>query len=113
MRVKLPDQPYQILAMLLEGPGRLVTREELQHRLWPEDTFVDFELSLNAAVKKLRQALGDEPQNPRFVETVYRRGYRFVGPVSRVAAQPETVERDALPVSHSESPPSETPTAPG
>ena len=81
MRIKLADQPFQILAMLLERPGRLVTREELQQRLWPKDTFVDFELSLNAAVKKLRQALGDDSHNPRFVETVYRQGYRFLAPV--------------------------------
>jgi DNA-binding winged helix-turn-helix (wHTH) protein/tetratricopeptide (TPR) repeat protein len=110
MRIKLPDQPFQILAMLLERPGRLVTREELQHRLWPEDTFVDFELSLNAAVKKLRQALGDDSHNPRFVETVYRRGYRFVGVVSAVVPYSETAERDMPPVSHSESAVSETPT---
>jgi eukaryotic-like serine/threonine-protein kinase len=110
MRIKLPDQPFQILAMLLERPGRLVTREELQHRLWPKDTFVDFELSLNAAVKKLRQALGDDSHNPRFVETIYRRGYRFVGAVSAVVPHAETAERDASPVSNPESTVSETPT---
>jgi DNA-binding winged helix-turn-helix (wHTH) protein/tetratricopeptide (TPR) repeat protein len=110
MRIKLPDQPFQILAMLLEHPGRLVTREELQHRLWPQDTFVDFELSLNAAVKKLRQALGDDAHNPRFVETVYRRGYRFVGPVSAVTPPSETAEQDASPPRNLESAVSETPT---
>jgi Tol biopolymer transport system component/DNA-binding winged helix-turn-helix (wHTH) protein len=82
MRIKLQDQPFQILAMLLERPGEIVTREELQKRLWPEDTFVDFDLSLNSAVKKLRQALSDDSENPRFVETLYRRGYRFIGPVN-------------------------------
>jgi Tol biopolymer transport system component/DNA-binding winged helix-turn-helix (wHTH) protein len=81
LKVKLHDQPFQILAMLLERPGRLVSREELQKRLWPADTFVDFEHSLNAAVKKLRQALGDDADNPRFVETLARRGYRFIAPV--------------------------------
>jgi Tol biopolymer transport system component/DNA-binding winged helix-turn-helix (wHTH) protein len=82
VKIKLNDQPFQVLAVLLERPGELVTREELQTRLWPADTFVDFDLSLNSAVKKLRQALGDESDNPRFVETLYRRGYRFIAPVS-------------------------------
>lgn len=82
VRIKLNEQPFQVLTVLLERPGEIVTREELQARLWPADTFVDFDLSLNSAVKKLRQALGDESDNPRFVETLYRRGYRFVAPVS-------------------------------
>jgi DNA-binding winged helix-turn-helix (wHTH) protein len=85
MRIKLGDQPFQILAMLLEHPGELVTREELQQRLWRQDTFVDFDLSLNAAVKKLRQALNDDSHNPRLIETLYRRGYRFIGAVNEVA----------------------------
>jgi Tol biopolymer transport system component/DNA-binding winged helix-turn-helix (wHTH) protein len=82
VKIKLNDQPFQVLTLLLERPGEVVTREELQARLWPADTFVDFDLSLNSAVKKLRQALGDESDNPRFVETLYRRGYRFIAPVS-------------------------------
>src|SRR5260221_7473225 len=82
LRIKLQDQPFQILASLLERPGEIVTREELQKRLWPADTFVDFDLSLNSAVKKLRQALNDDSDNPRFIETLYRRGYRFIGPVN-------------------------------
>ena len=82
VKIKLNDQPFQVLTVLLERPGEIVTREELQARLWPADTFVDFDLSLNSAVKKLRQALGDESDNPRFVETLYRRGYRFIAPVS-------------------------------
>src|SRR5579859_4491091 len=81
IRVKLQEQPFQILAMLLERPGSVVTREELQKKLWTGDTFVDFDLSLNSAVKKLRQALSDDSENPRFVETLYRRGYRFIGSV--------------------------------
>lgn len=85
VRIKLQEQPFQILAMLLERPGEIVIREELQKRLWPQDTFVDFDLSLNSAVKKLRQALGDDSENPRFVETLYRRGYRFIGPVNGAA----------------------------
>jgi Tol biopolymer transport system component/DNA-binding winged helix-turn-helix (wHTH) protein len=78
VRIKLQEQPFQVLAMLLERPGEIVTREELQKQLWPQDTFVDFDLSLNSAVKKLRQALGDDSANPRFIETLYRRGYRFL-----------------------------------
>jgi len=82
LKIKLQDQPFQILALLLERPGEIVSREEIQKRLWPRDTFVDFDLGLNSAVKKLRQALGDESDNPRFVETLYRRGYRFLAPVN-------------------------------
>ena len=82
VRIKLQEQPFQILAMLVERPGAIVTREELQKKLWPGDTFVDFDLSLNSAVKKLRQALNDDSENPRFVETLYRRGYRFIAPVN-------------------------------
>jgi DNA-binding winged helix-turn-helix (wHTH) protein len=78
-KIKLQEQPFRILAMLLERPGELVTREELRQRLWSEDTFVDFEHSLNTAIKKLRRALCDEADKPRFVETLPRRGYRFVG----------------------------------
>ena len=91
VRIKLQGQPFQILGMLLERPGEIVTREELQKRLWAEDTFVDFDLSLNSAVKKLRQALGDDSENPRFVETVYRRGYRFIGQTNGRAVAPEPV----------------------
>jgi Tol biopolymer transport system component/DNA-binding winged helix-turn-helix (wHTH) protein len=80
-RIKLQDQPFQILALLLEKPGEIVTREELRDRLWPADTFVDFDHSLNSAVKKLRQALNDDPDVPRFIETLPRRGYRFIAPV--------------------------------
>ena len=82
VRIKLQEQPFQILAMLLDRPGVIVTREELQKQLWSGDTFVDFDLSLNSAVKKLRQALSDDSENPRFVETLYRRGYRFIAPVN-------------------------------
>jgi Tol biopolymer transport system component/DNA-binding winged helix-turn-helix (wHTH) protein len=85
VRIKLQEQPFQILSMLLERPGEIVTREELQKRLWPEDTFVDFDLSLNSAVKKLRQALNDDSENPRFIETLYRRGYRFIGSANGVS----------------------------
>ena len=77
-RVRLQDQPFEILRLLLERPGDVITREELQQRLWPDGTFVDFEHSLNAAVKRLRAALGDDAENPKFVETLPRRGYRFI-----------------------------------
>jgi TolB-like protein len=78
-RVRLQDQPFEILCFMLERPGHVVTRDELRQRLWPEGTFVDFEHSLNAAVKRLRAALGDDADNPRYVETLPRRGYRFIG----------------------------------
>ena len=81
IRIKLQDQPFQILTMLLERPGQTVTREELQRQLWSADTFVDFDHSLNSSIKKLREALGDDSENPRFIETLHRRGYRFIAPV--------------------------------
>jgi len=81
VRIKLQDQPFQILKTLLERPGETVTREELRQRLWPADTFVDFDHSLNSSIKKLREALGDDSENPRFIETLHRRGYRFIAPV--------------------------------
>ena len=82
-RLNLPDQPLQFLTALLERPGELVTRDELRQRLWADDTFVDFEHGLNAAVKRLRDTLGDSADTPRFIETLPRRGYRFIAPVSR------------------------------
>ncbi len=82
IRVRLQDQPFQVLALLLERPGELVTREEIQQKLWPADTYVAFDDGLNTAIKKLRSALGDTADNPRFIETVPRRGYRFLAPVS-------------------------------
>ena len=84
-------QSFQILAALLERPGKLVTREALHQRLWSGDTFVDFETGLNIAVGKLRQALGDNAEEPRFIETLPRRGYRFIGPVERLDAPGEIV----------------------
>lgn len=82
IRIKLQEQPFLILEMLLDRPGAIVTRDELKQKLWPADTFVDFDLSLNSAVKKLRQALSDDSDNPRYIETLYRRGYRFIGEVN-------------------------------
>src|ERR1700731_630687 len=81
LKVKLQEQPLQVLTLLLERPGEVISRDDLRNRLWPADTFVDFDHSLNAAIKRLRDTLGDSAENPRFVETVARRGYRFVAPV--------------------------------
>ena len=83
-KVPLQEQPWQVLCALLEKPGAVVSREELQKRLWPDGTFVDFELSLNKAVNRLREALSDSPDNPRFIETLPRKGYRFIAPVGVV-----------------------------
>jgi DNA-binding winged helix-turn-helix (wHTH) protein len=77
-RVKLQDQPYRLLVALLENPGGVVSREELRNRLWQDDTFVDFENGLRVAVRKLREALGDDAENPRYIETIPKRGYRFL-----------------------------------
>lgn len=85
VRIRLPGQSLQVLEALLLRPGELVTREELKQKLWPSDTFGDFEHGLNAAVNRVRDALGDSSDNPRFVETVPRRGYRFIAPVNGVA----------------------------
>src|SRR5688572_23700543 len=86
--VRLQEQPLEILRLMLERPGEVITRDELRQRLWPEGTFVDFEHSLNAAIKRLRAALADDADNPRFIETVPRRGYRFVGSVPRECGTP-------------------------
>jgi len=91
LRVKLGSQPFQMLVLLLERPGDLVTREEIAGRLWPEGTFVDFDHGVNAAMNRIREALGDTAANPRFVETLARRGYRFVAPVERIGVQPAVV----------------------
>ncbi len=85
-KIKLEGQPYQILALLLERPGELVTREELGQKLWAPGTFVDFEHSINAAVKRLREVLGDSADSPHFIETLPRRGYRFIYPVNGAQA---------------------------
>jgi DNA-binding winged helix-turn-helix (wHTH) protein len=84
VKVKLQEQPFQVLLVLLEKPGDVVTREELRERLWPVDTFVDFDHSLNTAINKLREALRDSAANPRFIETKAKRGYRFIAPVQVV-----------------------------
>ena len=80
LRIRLQGQPYQILEILLERAGKLVTRDEIRETLWPGDTFVDFEHGLNTSIKKLRQVLGDSPERPHYIETVRGFGYRFVAP---------------------------------
>jgi len=104
IKIKLHDQPFQVLAVLLEHPGELVTREHLHHKLWPADTFVDFDVGLNSAIKRLRDALGDSAEEPRYIETLPRRGYRFIAPVAahrqgtpqtQVPAEPGTEVRAA------------------
>lgn len=103
-KIKLQDQPCQILAILLQHPGEVVTREEFRRQLWPENTFVDFDHSLNTAVKKLRQALNDEADKPRFIETLPRRGYRFIGTI----ASGESAQAPASPVPATQEPPTAT-----
>ncbi len=87
LKLKVQEQPFQVLAMLLARPGELVTREEIRSRLWPQDTFIDFDHGLNAAVRRLRDALNDDAETPRFVETLPRRGYRFIAPVEKLSIE--------------------------
>jgi cholera toxin transcriptional activator len=84
-RIRLQEQPFQVLVALLENAGRVVTRDDLRDKIWPADTFVDFDHSLNTAVNKIRESLGDSASSPRFIETLARRGYRFIAPVNGVA----------------------------
>jgi TolB-like protein/DNA-binding winged helix-turn-helix (wHTH) protein/Tfp pilus assembly protein PilF len=99
LKVRLPDQAFQILQMLLSRPGEVVTRDELQQRLWTADTFVDFDGGLNSAIRKLREALDDSAENPRFIETVPRHGYRFVASVAVPDADPVTPPAAPMPTS--------------
>jgi DNA-binding winged helix-turn-helix (wHTH) protein len=95
LKLKLHGQPFEVLAMLLEKPGEVVGREQLRERLWPTDTFVDFDHGVNTAINRLREALGDSADNPRFIETLPRRGYRFIASVEPGAS----VAQVAVPVS--------------
>lgn len=88
IRLRLNAQPFQLLMMLLERPGEVVSREEICTRLWPDGTFVDYEHGVNSAVNRIREALGDNAANPRFIETLARRGYRFIAPVSPLVTDP-------------------------
>src|ERR1700722_5873909 len=96
-RIKLNAQPFQVLSLLLERPGELLTREEISRVLRPDGTFVDYEHGVNSAVNRIREALGDTASNPRFVETLARRGYRFVAPVERIG-EAVVVSETATPV---------------
>jgi cholera toxin transcriptional activator len=107
LRVKLHSQPLQVLSILLARPGEIVTREEICRELWPEGTFVDYEHGLNSTVNRLREALGDKASSPRFIETLARRGYRFVAPVDRISAEP--VPQSSAPIQISEESSAETP----
>jgi len=89
LRIKLHSQPLQLLFLLLERPGELLTREEISRELWPDGTFVDYEHGVNSAMNRIREALGDKASHPRFIETLARRGYRFVAPVERIALPKE------------------------
>ena len=105
-RLKLQLQPFQVLVALLERPREVVTREELRLRLWPQDTFVDFDHGLNTAMVKLRDVLGDSASNPKYIETIAKRGYRFLGNAEVIpdqtaaAAKPAAMEQTAQPIAH-------------
>jgi DNA-binding winged helix-turn-helix (wHTH) protein len=116
VRIRLNAQPFQVLSMLLELPGQLLTRDEISRELWPEGVFVDAEHGVNSAINRIREALGDSAGNPRFIETMARRGYRFIAPVERIdlagippaqeSTQPSlsTVEQPPIPAQSSEVP---------
>src|SRR5262245_34054539 len=97
-RVKLQEQPFQVLVLLLERQGEVVTREELRAKLWPGDTFVDFDHGLGSAINKLREALGESAQSPHFIETLPRRGYRFIAPVENARADHGARVQNATPL---------------
>ena len=114
-RLRLQDKPFQVLAALLQRPGELVTREELRQSLWPADTFVDFEHGLNTAVNKVREALRDSANNPRFIETLPRRGYRFIGRINNSGSSEAVMPSQAKTQSASTNiatAPADLPTAP-
>ncbi len=98
-RIRLQDQPFQVLVALLQNAGEVVTRHELREKIWPADTFVDFDHSLNTAVNKIRESLGDSASNPRFVETLARRGYRFIAPVASTGKLNSDSAAQAIPPS--------------
>src|SRR5580700_5694119 len=104
-RLRLQEQPFQLLALLLEKPGELVTREEVRQRLWPQ-TIVDFDHGLNTAISKIRDVLGDSAENPRFIETVARRGYRFLADVTVIDAAPTRIVTGDLAALQNPDPPS-------
>jgi cholera toxin transcriptional activator len=112
MRLKLQLQPFQLLVTLLERPCEVVARDELRQRLWPEDTFVDFDHSLNTAIAKLREVLGDSATSPRYIETIAKRGYRFLPEVTAVQDQLPTIASPPPPALPPSPAPTSTPTSP-
>ena len=105
VRIKVQQQPLKLLEILLEHPGEVVTREELRSRIWPEESFGDFDQAVNVAIAKLRSALGDSADNPRFIETIPRRGYRFLAEVSVLNADGGKFGEDPSPRNDSEAAP--------
>ena len=89
VRIRLPGQPFRVLSILLERPGQVVSREEMRDKLWDSETFVDYERSLNSAIRKLRAVLGDSQESSRYIETVPRIGYRFIAPVEQIPSLAE------------------------
>src|SRR2546423_13142993 len=110
MRMRLSGQPLQILAVLIEHPGEVVTREELHSKLWPADTFVDFDHGLNNAVARIREVLDDSSETPRYVETVPRRGYRFIAPLAelRPAISTPSAPESTVNPAHQATPPKDS-----
>jgi len=104
LKVRLQEQPFQVLTQLLEHPGEIVTREQLRQQVWPADTFVDFDHSLNTAINKIRDALDDSASNPRFVETLARRGYRFIAPIQVKEPQTPPLDKPATPLDETDGP---------
>src|SRR5580658_5945660 len=102
LRVKLNTQPFQVLLMLLERPGQLLTRDEISRELWPDGTFVDYEHGVNSAINRIREALGDTAASPRFLETLSRRGYRFIASVQRLDSGAGIESRKGLSASESQ-----------
>jgi DNA-binding winged helix-turn-helix (wHTH) protein len=97
VRIKLQEQPFRVLVELLASAGRVVTREQLQQKLWPADTFVDFDVGLNTAIRKIRQSLGDDADRPHFIETSAKRGYKFLEPVSITTKPPTLLSENVTP----------------
>src|SRR5580658_395778 len=100
LRVRLQVQPFRVLAALLAKPGEVVTREQLQHEIWGDNTTVDFERGIASAINKIRDALGDSAESPLYIETLSKRGYRFIAPVVFEEPQPHAAKPDAVTAAH-------------
>jgi DNA-binding winged helix-turn-helix (wHTH) protein len=108
LRQKLNGQPFEVLCLLLEHPRQIVTREEFQQRIWSKDIFVDYDLALRKAITRLRESLGDSAENPRFIETIPRKGYRFMAPVKEISVEADVAEQAAVQIPISEGPQADT-----